>query len=235
MIYFPLFLILGCVLIALGVVQQGWTWLDVWLGIDFLALGVAHGLSAHRVFGKRADGTLPLWSWLVFLPLFTLTWTVWYLLRIFIREPPYVAVNEQLVVGRRLFAAEVREHFDNYVDLTAEFADPAAIRTTSAYRAFPILDACAPSVDALHSAIGGLRPGRTFVHCAQGHGRTGLFALAVLLSSGATQDVDEGLRILRAARPGIRLNKSQRRCVEAYAVMVARQVVDTENHAGQES
>ena len=107
--------------------------------------------------------------------------------------------------------------FDNYVDLTAEFAEPAAIRKSPAYRSFPILDGAAPSPEALRAAVAGLRPGRTFVHCAQGHGRTGLFALAVLLSSGVARSVEDGLRLLRTARPGIRLSRDQRRCIEVYA------------------
>ena len=53
------------------------------------------------------------------------------------------------------------------------------------------------------------------VHVAQvGHGRTGLFAAALLLHSGATNSIDECLAILKAARPGIRLNRAQRKCLE---------------------
>jgi protein-tyrosine phosphatase len=62
-----------------------------------------------------------------------------------------------------------------------------------------------------------LGPGRIFIHCAQGHGRTGLFALAVLLHSGAVGSLEEGLRFLTAARPGIRLNREQRRCLDTFA------------------
>ena len=69
----------------------------------------------------------------------------------------------------------------------------------------------------LHQVICGLRPGKTFVHCAQGYGRTGVFALAVLLKSGAVRTVSDGLGMLRGARPGITLNCVQRECVEAFA------------------
>ena len=87
--------------------------------------------------------------------------------------------------------------------------------------AFPILDAAAPEPQALRAAVSRLGRGPTFVHCAQGYGRTGLFALAILLSSGAVKDVQEGLSLLASARPAIRLNPDQFTCIEAYAKELA--------------
>ncbi|HWX23078.1 MAG TPA: phosphatase [Candidatus Binatia bacterium] len=217
MSYRYLLTLLGIVLIVLGLVERGWFLLAVWLGGDFLILGVAHGRGAHGVFGKRANGTLPPWSWLLFLPLLLYSTAVWRLIRLFSREPAHNRVNEHLVVGRRLLASEVDGHFDNYVDLTAEFSEPPAIRKSSAYRSFPILDGGAPTPEELRTAVAGLRPGRTFIHCAQGHGRTGLFALAVLLSSGLARNVEDSLRILTAVRPHVRLSREQRRCIQLYA------------------
>jgi hypothetical protein len=217
MSYRHLLTLLGGILIALGVAERGWWLFAVWMGCDFLILGVAHGRGAHGVFGKRADGTLPLWSWVLFFPLLIYTWAVCHLLRLLIPEPPRNTVMEQLVVGRRLLASEIEGEFDNYVDLTAELSEPRAIRRSPSYRCFPILDGAAPTPEALLVAVASLRPGRTFIHCAQGHGRTGLFALAVLLSSRQARSVEDGLRILRATRPLIRLSREQRRCIQIYA------------------
>jgi hypothetical protein len=217
MSYRHLLTLLGIVLIVLGLVERGWFLIAVWLGCDFLALGVAHARGSHPVFGKRADGTLPLWSWVAFLPLLIYTTVVWHLIRLLSREPAHNAVTEQLVVGRRLLAFEREGEFDNFVDLTAEFPEPSFIRSSSSYRSFPILDGGAPTPEALRAAVASLRPGRTFIHCAQGHGRTGLFALAVLLSSGVARSVEDGLRMLSAARPAIRLSREQHRCIQIYA------------------
>ena len=128
MSYRHLLTLLGGVLIALGLVEHGWCLVAVWLGCDFLILGVAHGRGSHRVFGKRADGSLPLWSWLVFLPLLIYTTAVWHLIRVFNREPAHNAVTDQLIVGRRLLPFELEGEFDNFVDLTAEFSEPTSIR-----------------------------------------------------------------------------------------------------------
>jgi hypothetical protein len=217
MSYRHLLTLLGIVLIVLGLAERGWFLIAVWLGCDFLVLGVAHGLDSHRVFGKRADGTLPLWSWVAFLPLLIYTTVVWHLIRLFSREPARNAITEQLVVGRRLLAFELEGEFDNFVDLTAEFSEPSSIRCSPSYRSFPILDGGAPTPEALRAAVANLRPGRTFIHCAQGHGRTGLFALAVLLSSGVVRSVEDGLRMLSASRPAIRLSREQHRCIQMYA------------------
>src|SRR5262245_9464350 len=217
MSYRHLLTLLGIVLIVLGLVERGWFLGAVWLGCDFLVVGIAHGRGSHRVFGKRADGTLPLWSWLVFLPLLIYTTVVWHFIRLFSREPARNTITEQLIVGRRLLAFELEGDFDNFVDLTAEFSEPSSIRCSPSYRSFPILDGGAPTPEALRAAVASLRPGRTFIHCAQGHGRTGLFALAVLLSSGVARSVEDGLRMLSAARPGIQLSREQHKCIQSYA------------------
>jgi protein-tyrosine phosphatase len=209
--------LLGVALIIFGLVERGWFLVMVWFGGNFLVLGIAYGRGLHRVFGKRADGTLPLWSWLVFLPLLIYTAVVWHLIRLFSREPVRNAVTEQLVIGRRLLSFEVEGEFDNFVDLTAEFPEPSSIRRSPSYRSFPILDGGAPTPEALRAVVTSLRPGRTFVHCAQGHGRTGLFALAMLLDSGVVRSVEEGLRMLTAARPGVRLNRVQLKCIQVFA------------------
>lgn len=212
-----LLILLGAVLIALGMAERGWVLIAVWLGFDFVVLGVAHGRGSHKVFGKRADGTLPWWSWLVFLPLLLYTTAVWHLIRAISREPVRNEVTRQLMVGRRLVASELEGEFDNFVDLTAEFSEPSVIRRSPGYRCFPILDGAAPTPEALRAAVASLRPGRTYVHCAQGHGRTGLFALAVLLDSGVARSVDDGMRMLSVVRPAIRLSREQERCIEMYA------------------
>jgi hypothetical protein len=209
--------VLGMILVVIAVINSGWLLLLLWPGTDFLILGVAHFKNASGIFGKRPDGTIPFWSWFVFLPLFLYTNFIWRIACVLSREPAQDTTTNDLVVGRRLLPEEVDGEFANYIDLTAEFPEPSTIRRSQAYQCFPILDGAAPRVEDLHNVIAGLRPGRTFIHCAQGHGRTGLFTLAVLLKRGLASNPDEGLEKLRASRPGIRLNSVQRQCIEKFA------------------
>ncbi len=129
-------------------------------------------------------------------------------------------MTEGLVVGRRLLPGELDWEFANYIDLTAEFPEPLALRRSSGYLSFPILDGSAPDPTALRKVVDRLRSGKTFVHCAQGHGRSGLFALAVMLKSGAVRTVSEGLEKLKAVRPGISLTAVQCRCIEDFRSQV---------------
>ena len=206
---------------VLGIKAGFWGIPAIWLGVDFLILAIAYQCRAHAVFGKRPDGTLPLWSWILFLPHLVYTQLVWHLIRLLSKEPACNEISETLVVGRRLLNKELPGGLFNYVDLTAEFQEPALIRKLPGYRSFPLLDAGAPEPQALQRIIASLKPGKTFVHCAQGHGRTGLFALATLVAARAVASPDEGLRRLQTARPGIRLNGEQRRCVDEFARLLA--------------
>ncbi len=210
--------LLGLALIALGLMERGWWVLVVWPGLNFVGLGIAHAAGAHRLFGKRANGSLPLWSWIIFFPMLIYTSGVWHLIRLLSREASQNRVTDGLVVGRRLLPSEVVHAVDHYIDLTAEFAEPRTIRESGRYRSFPILDGAAPNPEALAEAVDRWGRGTIFIHCAQGHGRTGLFALAVLLRSAKARTLEEGLRMLQQARPGIRLSRAQRRCIEAFAV-----------------
>ena len=194
---------LGAALVVMGLRLSLWGVLLIWLGTNFVLLGIAHFRGTHGLFGKRPDGTLPVWSWLLFFPLLIYTAGVWHLIRLFSQEPRINRVSDNLVVGRRLLAHEWPRGFYNYIDLTAEFEEPRPLRQSrNRYRAFPILDASAPTPEALREAVLRLSSGSTFVHCAQGHGRTGLFAMAVMLSSGAVHDVGGGFDSSLKCSPG---------------------------------
>jgi hypothetical protein len=135
--------LLGLVLIGIGLFERGWFLLAVWFGCDFLVLAIAHARRAHRVFGKRPDGSIPFWSWLVFLPLLLYASAVWHIARLLSRESAHNEVTNDLIVGRRLLPGELDGDFANYVDLTSEFAEPLAIHRSAAYLCFPILDGSA--------------------------------------------------------------------------------------------
>jgi protein-tyrosine phosphatase len=221
-----LIILLGLILAGVGAIEGGWCLILLWPAADFLILGIAHFRNTPGVFGKRADGSLPFWSWLIFLPLLLYTNLVWRIACLLSREPAQNTVTNDLVVGRRLLPGEVVGEFANYIDLTAEFPEPPAIRKLNSYQCFPILDGAAPRVEELHRVIDRLLPGTTFIHCAQGHGRTGTFALAVMLKQGIVANVDEGLQKLQSVRPGIHLSKIQSRCIEAFASSVIQSPPD---------
>jgi protein-tyrosine phosphatase len=220
--YAIVLVLLGAALAALGP-QFGRSWFILWwLAADFIAVGIAYGLRRPGVFGKRSDGTIPFWSWLCFLPYFALNLVVWQLARIASSEPASNAVCDTLIVGRRPLNSERLPEIENLVDLTSEFQEPSRFRAHAGYLCLPTLDATAPDLEQLALTMNRLKPGRTFIHCAQGHGRTGLAALAFLLARGLVDNVPDALRQIQSARPAIRLNDEQYRCAVAYAALLQR-------------
>ena len=187
-----------------------------WLGLNFVALGVAHLLNFKRIFGKRVDGTLPMWSWILFLPLYAYSLAVWQLVVRFGSEPRIGKVCDDLWVGSRPFNSDSYDCFETVVDLTAEFQEPREFRESRKYFSFPILDAGAPEVDRLTMALEQCKGGSIFVHCAQGYGRTGLFAAAWLLAKKHAMTSQEALRMLQEVRPKIALNQRQWRCLSEF-------------------
>ena len=102
-------------------------------------------------------------------------------------------------------------------DLTAEFAEPRAVRDGRRYLCLPTLDASVPPDAEFREFVQAVlrESGPTYLHCAEGHGRSGMVAAALLMSKGLATDLEDAVTQLRNARPGIRLNERQ-------AVLVAR-------------
>ena len=220
--YSPVLLLLG-ISLAYCAAELGRAWLILlWLAVDFLVVGFAYALREPRVLGKRLDGTLPVWSWILFLPYHALNLAVWHSSRLLSSEPATNEIGGLLVVGRRLLDSEMVNGCENWVDLTSEFQEPLRIRSQSGYICFPILDATAPDLERLSDLVRRLPPGRTFIHCAQGHGRTGMVALALLLSRDAAESIAAALGQIQDARPAVRLNSEQHRCAVAYGALLGK-------------
>lgn len=213
-----LFLVLGLTLCATPwLYGGGWTWVLLWLGVNMLLLSLAYVRGDTGIFGKRPDGTLAASRVAIFLPYLLFTWAVWHLCRL-LPEPAVQRINDKLSIGRRLLPGELPAGVDVILDLTAEFAEPAAVRQAARYVSLPTLDATAPTPAALIAAIASLQPDEhVFIHCAQGHGRTAMAAIALLLHRGETANVADGLRLLKAVRPGVALAPGQWQCLEQCA------------------
>lgn len=204
------------VLVGLNSWIQGgeWVWIGLWLAANLIWLGIAYIRRDSAVFGKQADGSLSKSRTLLFLPWLLFTWSVWRL-SLLLPEPKTHRINEKLTIGRRLIGQERPTGIHTILDMTAEFPEPASVRNGMRYLCLPTLDASAPSPDALLATIHGIKPEEhVFIHCAQGHGRTGLAAIALLLHRGVVGEIEEGLVQLRNIRPGISLSSAQRSCLE---------------------
>lgn len=97
------------------------------------------------------------------------------------------------------------------MDLTAEFAEARAVRMGRHYLALPTLDTGVPSEGEFEQLVRKVAdwPGPVYIHCALGHGRTGLVAAAVMIAKGHAATVEESVVALTKARPRLGVGKTQ--------------------------
>jgi hypothetical protein len=202
-------------------------WVTLLLGyasLSFLLLAMAYGGAGAVLLGKRGDGRRSAWAWVMLAPYFLLNAVTFRLYRLFSREPAFAEVAPNLFFGRRLGAREARRAEGHgwvaVLDLAAEFPEVGPLRRLPGYRSLPVLGATAPAEEQFREAVawlvGVVASGPVYVHCALGHGRTACVVVAYLLSAGLVTSAAEGLRLLRASRPGVRLHRSQRQLVRKY-------------------
>lgn len=191
---------------------------------------VQYDIPRHRVLARRsacvwktdrrqaleAQGPL-------FLPWLLLTRFVWHLSLLLLPESPTHLITSKLSVGRRLLPQELPNEIELVVDLTSEFEEPAGICERVDYLALPILDASAPEPRELLASMEAIDLSKhVLVHCAQGHGRTGLVAAVVLMMRGQARNADEALATLRGIRPGIGLSHVQMECLQTCEMILQR-------------
>ncbi|MBX2796728.1 MAG: dual specificity protein phosphatase family protein [Myxococcales bacterium] len=204
-------LLLAAVSVALSVVtRQVWSAL---VGAGFVVPALAWLLRRPAWLGKRADGGLALWSWVVSGPFLALTWLTWRLTVWMSTEDARNEIVDGVWLGRRPTRAELSASGAAAVlDLTSEL--PATTRSADvAYRTVPSLDAVGPTSAGLQEAVAWLReaPRPVWVHCAAGHGRSAAVLVAWLAAEG---DADPEATV-RRARPAVGWRRTQLQVLEA--------------------
>jgi protein-tyrosine phosphatase len=210
----PLFVLLAFALAALGLLEGGFGYVLLWPALSFALVGAGYLGLGSRVFGKRADGSLPIWSRAVFAPYLGLAWVIWQFLRK-TRVRPYDLVAPGLYLARRLHTRELPADVELVVDLTAEFAIPAGFGGSRRYQSLPALDGHVPDEARFAALVDEVARSNavTLVHCAAGHGRSAGFVAAVLIRRGLAADIDEAEKLIKVVRPSIRIRRSQRALV----------------------
>lgn len=195
-----------------------------WAALAFGLVALAYAGGGPALLGKRADGRRRPWAWPLLGPYFLLNALGLALFRWGERGPPLATVAPNLALGRRLTAREARRLGPGWVavlDLAAEFAAVDPLRAAPGYRSLPVLDATAPGPADLADAVAWLgertRLGPVYVHCALRHGRSATVAAAYLLATDPALTPEAAEAAVRAARPGVRLNRDQRARLGSYA------------------
>jgi len=218
--YATAFAMISAVIAVASFRLGGSGFLLLWPALSFAIVAAAYCCGRVDFFGKSPDGRRHRLATAALLPYLTFAHLVWNLQIRFSRESAVDRVNPSLRVARRLRPHEVPADIRHVIDLTCELTDPRPLREVPGYRAIPILDAGAPTaatLQALVRSLPALDDGETLIHCANGHGRTGLIAAAWLIHHHLACDPDAALKQIQSARPGVRLRPRQRRLLSALS------------------
>lgn len=199
------------VLLAMAAFTQGsWFLLLLWPTMSFAIVASGYIRFGPRVYGKSRSGVLSSINTLFLLPFLLNLWAVWYAVRVFRREHAFDQLTEHIYIGRRLMGHEFPKNIDHVIDLTCEFTEPKELRSVN-YVSCQILDGFVPSPPQLQSWVADAArlSGNIYIHCAEGHGRTGLFAAALLLQRGDFNTAEDALNYVKSKRPRVRLGKRQ--------------------------
>lgn len=207
---------------AFGVLQAVWGWelggagaLLVWSGIAWSTVAAGYAGAGPRVFGKRADGSVPAVRAAALLPFVGCAWSLW---RLRARRGRFGhEIAPGLWLGRRPLGGELDASVTAVVDLTSEFPKSPGLDGRE-YLCVPLLDATAPDAATLARIVEwiGARPGAVYVHCAAGNGRSATVVAAVVLARGLAPDAASAVEFVRRTRPSIRPNRSQLAVLDGF-------------------
>lgn len=218
--YAIVFGFIAVVLFAMAIIWGGWFYGLLWPASSLAIVASGYLLFGAAVFRKSRQGELSLVRTLLLLPYLVSLWSVWNIVRVVQREPAIDQLTERIFIGRRLLSEDLPDYIDHVIDLTCEFSEPKALRQRS-YSSYPILDAAAPTIVQLceWSYAASKLPGNIYIHCAQGSGRTGMFAGAILLRLGVCSSAEEAIAFIQSKRPSVRLSKGQRNVLQRFSAL----------------
>ena len=187
------------------------------VAVAFLAVAAGYAFHIPGLFGKQADGKLPLWSRLLFWPYFALSYFAYALARRTMDCAPHHEILPGLYLGCRRWRTEEADFkklgVKAVLDLTSEFGEPEFLRRCGAFLCLPLLDHRPPTVAQLQEAVAyvleHLERGPVYVHCAVGFGRSATVVAACLLALGRATDPADAVAQLKAIRHRVYVNHRQ--------------------------
>lgn len=219
---FLVLMVISIILVQRGVVVGGYIYyipmiISLWCAAAAGLLSNAYQVNEPLAFGKQETGEQVWYGKLSFLPYLIPLWIRQFIITRCTKEPAYNELLPGIFIGRRLSkASQLPEGCTTIVDLAAEFPEAKSIRKLPGYKSFPILEASIRTKEELREFIATLPERGIYIHCGQGHGRTGFFAAAFLLERGYAKTLEEAEAKLVAARPKLKIRKSGKTALSSY-------------------
>lgn len=198
-----------------------------WIASSFLIVGIAYLLNRPGIFRKRADGSIPSFIRVFFVPFMMGSRLVNWINRRIDRVPAVQKVDAHLYLASRLTRTDVEslkhENIQAILDVTCEFAglDWSKEEGDFEYLNVPILDQSIPSPAQINQAISWVhqqvrRNRSVVIHCALGRGRSVMIMAAYLLRRFPEMTSREIQDRIRTSRETANMNKRQLGVLDQY-------------------
>ncbi len=167
--------------------QSALALLLLWVPLVLLLVGLAYARNNPR-FLKSPDGSIPLLKQILYLPYMSVYRFLW----CFFRNRQTVELLPGVFIGARLTRHEARQWLRQsplcVIDLSAELADPIALRHNAATISCPLLDIGEANATTLQEILRQLPPPSMtgdrkttlYIHCLMGYSRSCLLAALYL-------------------------------------------------------
>jgi len=175
------------------------------------------------LIGKRKNGSLPWWSYVVWLGFIGPTWLYTFLHTQLGKSKGVREADEVLPgwwLGSRYadVARERPETFSGIVDLTCEL--PERVKEKDNYCLVPVWDGTPPSTRDIDRAadfcVTNSKSGHILVHCAHGRGRSTTVFVAALVKAGKYDTWQNAFAACKLRRPAVKLNAKMRKALETW-------------------
>jgi hypothetical protein len=186
-----------------------WQPVHLWAAAVTLIVGLAVALRWTPLLGKRSDGTVPLWSYLVWWPWhLVVRVSAWWFRRR--STAPLTEVHAGWWLGGWPQPGDA-ETWPAVLDLTCELPRRTPARD---YLCVPTWDVTVPEERDLDHAVAWILARRAegrsvLVHCAHGRGRSTHVLVTALVQAGLHPTWRDALDHVRTQRPEVRLSSAQ--------------------------
>jgi len=202
------FLILtGFICYWISVLTDPLKYLLIWPAVNLLILALAYASNQpNLIMNKKDDGSISPILLALNLPWLLITWGVFRLQISFEKDFANQLEGSNLWISRRPTSRDDLSQFDLVIDLTAEFSkDQIKVK----YRCFPNLDGHILKHNKPISSE--WTDKKVLIHCANGYGRSSLYAAILLVEWQFCSDFKAALDLIKNNRKKAVPNSHQRK------------------------
>lgn len=214
---YALVFVLSAVIFALiGLKSPFWglTLLSWWCFVSALVMVIAYFFQQPvLVMGKSKNRSFSVVMLVLNFPFLGAYWLLWILRHGFSRNGPVHRIDHtNISVSQWPIFGVPLDQYDVVFDMTSEM--PAIYRFHGRYVSLPNMDGVPLCRWEIPPDIN--RDQRILVHCAQGRGRSAVYAAMLLKKLGYASSDDQAYELLKRSRPAVHLTKAQQQQLHRY-------------------